>query len=342
MKKWSYAAAALIVILPVAFFITRQKKEPPQADKIRVGYNTESLTNASVIVAYEKKYFEKNGLSAEMVPLKGGKEVRQALAAGQVDIGLGGFTNFMTAMAAGAPMKFIAASASSPSYVFVRPGENVKNFQDLYGKTICSGAAGINDIIFRIAMEKEGIDVEKMKFVDIEREFQVPALMEKKAMDAVVVSDQDTEMLLKAGAVVLPEWESKGYVEFAEPRNSVAVNTDYLAKNEKTVENFLDACADAHRLIGSNPDEAARLLADHIRKGSGGAVDHSPEVIAEKWKNKDTVNMIWQDPSDTMELAKKAKDMGLIDKELTLSDVYDLRFENKLKAIQSEIYGTSD
>lgn len=341
MKKWLYIAVALIVLLPVAFYIAGPKKEK-QASKIRIGYNTESLTNASVIIAYEKKYFEKYGLSTEMVSLKGGKEVRQALAAGQVDIGLGGFTNFMTAMAAGAPMKFIAASASSPSYVFVRPGENVNNFQDLYGKTICSGAAGISDIIFRIVMEKEGINIENMNFVDIEREFQVAALMEKKAMDAVVVSDQDTEMLLKAGAIVLPEWEDKGYAKFAEPRNSIVVNTDYLANNEKIVENFLDACADAHRLIANNPDEAAQLLADHIKKGSSGAVDHSPEVIVEKWKNKDTVNMIWQDTAVTMELAKKAKDMGLIDKELTLSDVYDLRFENKLKTIQSEIYGTSD
>lgn len=342
MKKWPYAAAVLIALLLIAFFAAKPKKEEPSVDKIRIGYNTESLTNASVIVAYEKKYFEKNGLLTEMVPLKGGKEVRQALAAGQVDIGLGGFTNFMTAMAAGAPMKFIAASASSPSYVFVRPGENVNKIQDLYGKTICSGAAGINDIIFRIVMEKEGINVEKMKFVDIERELQVPALMEKKAMDAVVVSDQDTEMLLKAGAVVLPEWESKGYAEFDEPRNSIVVNTDYLAMNEKAVEKFLDACADAHRLIASNPDEAARLLADHIRKGSDGAVNHLPEVIAEKWKNKKTVNMIWQDPSVTMELAKKAADMKLIDKYLSLSDVYDLRFENKLKKIQSEMYDSSD
>lgn len=341
MKKWLYAGIALIAILSIAFYIARPKKAN-QANKIRIGYNTESLANVSVIDAYEKKYFEKHGLSPELVPLKGGKEVRQALAAGQVDIGLGAFTNFMTAMAAGAPMKFIAASASSPSYVFVRPGENLNNFKDLYGKTICSGAAGINDIIFRMAMEKEGINVEKMNFVDISREFQVAALMEKKAVDAVVVSDQDTEMLSKAGAVILPEWEKKGYTKFEEPRNSIVVNTDYLAKNEKLVENFLDACADTHRLIAKNPEEAARLLADHIRRGSGGAIDHSSESIVQKWKNKDTVNMIWQNPSVTMELAKKAKDMGLIDKELTLSDVYDLRFENKLQAIQSEIYGTTD
>lgn len=341
MKKWLYGAAVLMVLLLIAFFTIQPKKEEP-AGKIRIGYNIESLTNASVIIAFEKKYFEKHGLSPEMIPLKGGKEVRQAMAAGQADIGLGGFTNFMTAMAIDAPIRFIAASASSPSYVFVRPGENMDTFQDLYGKTICSGAAGINDIIFKIVMEKENINIDNMNFVDIEREFQVAGLMQKKAMDAVVVSDQDTEMLSEAGAVVLPEWESRGYADFSEPRNSIAVNTDFLNNNEKIAENFLDACADAHRLMVSNPSEAAQLLAGHISRGSGGAVNHSPEVIVEKWKNKDTVNMIWQDPAITMELAKKAKDMGLIDKELALSDVFDLRFENKLKAIQSEIYGTAD
>lgn len=341
MKKILYPSIALVILLSLVFYAARTGKNE-QLNKIRIGYNTESLGNVSVIVAYEKKYFEKYGISPEMVPLKGGKEVRQALAAGQIDVGFGGFTNFMTAMSIGAPMKFIAASASSPSYIFVRPGENINNFQDLYGKTICAGAAGINDIIFRIVMEKEGKSIEKMNFIDIGREFQVAALMEKKVIDAAIVSDQDTEMFLKAGAVVLPEWENKGYAKFAEPRNSIVVNTDFLDKNEKIVENFLDACADSHRLISSNPEEAAQLLADHIKKGSGGAIEHSPAVIVGKWKNKDTLNMIWQDPAITMELAKKSKDMGLIDKELAVNDVYDLRFENKLKAIQSEIYGASN
>ncbi len=350
MKKWLYLGVVLILLFLIIFFVKQTKKEGVNNevnnevnkeinDKIRVGYNTESIMNASIIVAHEKGFFEKNGISANLVPLKGGKEVRQAIVADQVDIGLGAFTNFMTAMEVGAPIKFIAASASSANMILVRPNENINKFEDLYGKKICSGIAGTSDIGFRIAMEKEGVDVNKMEFIDIEREFQVAALMTKKAVSAVVVSEQDVNMLTQAGAIILPEWESKGYSQSKMPRNQLAVNTDFLNSNQKTVEKFLDAYADAQKFIVANPEESARLISEHIKEGSGGAVNHLPEKIVEDWKNKKIVNMIWDDPMITIELAKKAKEMGLVEKELLLNDVFDLRFENKLKSLQAEIYG---
>jgi ABC-type nitrate/sulfonate/bicarbonate transport system substrate-binding protein len=163
--------------------------------------------------------------------------------------------------------------------------------------------------------------------------------MNKKAVDAVVVSEQDAEALIKAGAVILPEWEAKGYTEQFLPRNSLVINTEFLNQQELVVEHFLNAIADAHRLINSKPIEAANILSKHIKDGSAGAVIRSSEEIARQWESKEVINMIWQDPSVTMELAKKANELGAIDKELTTEDVFDLRFEDKLKAAQKEIYG---
>lgn len=343
MKK-IYLFIGLIVLLVGGYLIVAQKPKNIDSNLIpvRIGYNTESVANASIIVAYEKGYFQKYGISPQMVSLKSGREVMQALAAGQVDLGLGSFTNFMQAMAKGAPMRIIAASASSPSFIFIRPNENLNKFTDLYGKNILVNASGINDLFFRAVMNEEKIDLNKMKFADIERAYQVIALMDKKAVDAIVVSEQDTETLIKAGAVVLPEWEAKGYAERFLPRNSIVINTEFLNQQESVVENFLNAIADAHRLINGNPAEATDILSNHIKNGSGGAVIRLPEEIAGQWKNKEVINMIWQDPEITMKLAKIAREIGAIDKELSLQDVYDLRFESKLAATQKEIYGETN
>lgn len=343
MKKSFFIVTLTVLFIIVGYYFypnkIRKEEDVAGASRIRIGYNTESITSASVIVAYEKKYFQKYNLSPEMVPLKSGKEVVQAMAAGQVDVGLGGLTNFMPAMAKDAPMRFIAASAASPSYIFVRPNENINRFTDLYGKTVSVTSKGINELIFRTAINRENIDTGKMKFIEIERAYNVSALLNKKAVDAAVVSEQDTEMFLKAGAIVLPEWESKGYSQEAEPRNFIAVRSDFLNKQEAVVEKFLEACIDAHRLISANPKEAAELLVKHIKEGSAGAVNHSPEKIVEQWSNKEIVNMIWQDPGITMDLAKKAREVGVMDKDLTIEQAFDLRFEKKLEAAQEEIYG---
>lgn len=322
-----------------AFKIKKIKSDNYGMNIIRVGYTEDSLTSAAVSIAYEKEYFKKHNLSVEMIPLKNGKEVAQAMAAGQIDTGMGGIANFSPAMAKGAPMRFVAASSASPSYIFVRPQSGIESFEDLYGKTVSVAANGINDLIFRTAMSKEGIDTSRMKFVEIERAYNVAALMGKKAADAAVVADQDTDAFFQAGAVILSEWETAGYSSQAEPRNSLVVDTNFLNQHESVVHDFIGAYIDAHRFIKENPQEAAEILAERIKKISSGAVVRLPEEIVEQWEGGKTVNMLWQDPAITIALVKKSKEIGSIDKELSLEEVYDLRFEKELQEAQNEIYG---
>jgi ABC-type nitrate/sulfonate/bicarbonate transport system substrate-binding protein len=339
-----YGVITFVVLLVGGYVVVTQtpKDNDSKLTPVKIAYNTESVANASIIVAYEKGYFQKHGISPQMIALKGGREVMQALVAGQADVGIGGFTNFMPAMARNAPIRFIAASVSSPSYIFVRPNEGVKTFTDLYGKIVSVTSGGINDLIFRTAMEQENVDTKKMKFFDVERAYQVVALIDKKAIDAIIVSEQDTDVLIKAGAIVLPEWESKEYAKQTEPRNAIVARSEFLNQTESATERFLDALIDAHRLIRNAPMEAAEVLANHIKDGSGGAIVHLPEKIVSQWENSEIVNMIWQNPTATMRLAKKAKDIGTIDRVLTLNEVYDLRFKDKLEIAQKEIYGDAN
>lgn len=347
MKKIiSVVVLAILILITGSYFyfhkVNKNKGENPDVDQIRIGYNAESVTNASIIVAYEKGYFEKHGVSPKMVALKGGSEVSLALIANQIDLGTGGITNFMPAMAKGAPLRYVAACASSPSLVFVRPNENMNNFTDFYDKIIAVNSNGINDLIFRTAMSQENINVGKMKFASIESPYVLSALMDKKAVDAVIIAKQDAGMFIEAGAILLSEWETKGYFNKAEPRTTIVANAAFLDQQQPVVEKFLNALIDAHRFMNDNPMEAAELIVKHIEKGSNGAIVHSAEEVVAQWKSGEITNMIWQNPDVTMKLAKKAKEIGAIDKELTLSDVYDLRFENKLSVAQKEIYGQED
>ena len=274
-----------------------------------------------------------------MLPLKSGKEVRLAMTAGQIDVGTGSFTNFMAAIAEGAPIRFIATLGSSPTYIFVRPDGKTNKFTDLYGKNVAAKASGINGLVFQMAMQKENIDISKMQFAEIEKSYQIIALMEKKVVDAVVVAEQDVEMLSKAGAIILPEWESKRYSQDSQPRNQLAINKNFLDQNEDIARDFLEAYVDANRLISENPQEAAKILTSSIKKQTNGAIDHSPEKLSQQWRDKEIVNTIWQDPAITMELIKKAKEIGALEKDLALDEVYDLRFKDMLQAAQNEIYG---
>lgn len=341
-KKYLYPIVAVIVLTCFIFIYSSEKTDNASDRQIRIGYNVESLNHASIIIAYEKQYFQKHGLSPSILPLKGSGEMRQALISGQIDIGAGGMSNFLPAMAKGAPIKLLAACSASPNYVFVRSDGEIRSFKDLYGKTVSVNPGGISSLIFKMTMNDEGVDTEKMSFTDIEKAYQVLALIHKKTIDATIVSEQDAEILTKAGAVVLEEWHTKKYDERDTIRSSIAVNSIFLDEHESLVEDYLDALIDAHRLIQSDPIEAARVLAKHISEGSAGAIQYKPEYIVKSWDSKSLTNLIWQDPEITMNLVRETKRVGQIDRDLSLDEVFDLRFAEKLSSAQLEIYGPQD
>lgn len=345
MKKILSAAMLAILILAAGYYVYFKKTNGPEEEKtqnlseIKIAYSTESLQGASIVIAFEKKYFEKYDLSPKMIPLKGGREVVQAMISGQAEFGTATIVNFVPAMAKDAPIRIIAGPVSSPAYVLVRPNENIKSFTDLYGKTIAVPPKGANELALKVVLSEENVDVSKIKLLNIEKTYNMSALFGTKEADAVVVSEQDVEQLMKKGAIILPAWEEKGYLKNMPPRNFIAANEDFINQHEDIVRRFLEACIDAERLIKNNPQEAAEILAEHTKKESGGAVNYEAADILEKWQNKTIVNALWQDPSVAMRFVEKAKEVGIIDKELTQSQAFDTRFRDMLEAAQNEIYG---
>ena len=340
MKKYIYAAVSLLVVLAAIIFWPGSDSNSNEVDKIRIGYNAQSINSSVLSIANKKGYFQNHGLNVEILPLKGGEEVRLALIAGQIDIGLAGLADIMPLLTGGVPIRIIAPATAAPTYMFVRPGENIKTFQDLYGKTVLVSTGGTNDLIWHAAMSKENIDIKKIKTVDVERAYRVTALMNQRLADAAVVAEQDASALLEAGAVPMEEWEAKGYTHPVS-RGSIIVNVDFMNKNEDLMNKFIDGYSDAHRLIKDDPYEAANIVVGQIREVSGGAINHSADVIREQWTGGGLKNVIWEDPVSSMDLVVQGKLTGLIDRDLSMEEIYDLRFEDKLKSLQQE-YDTQD
>lgn len=292
------------------------------------------------MIAHDKGFFTKHGIKAKLVPLKSGKEVKQAISLGQIDIGSGGATNFFVPISKGAPVKIIAPSTTAPTHMYIRPDGGVKKFRDLIGKTIATTPGSSSNFALLYALSKENINTGQITFVDVEKKYRPIALMEKKIVDAAMAGEHDALFLEEAGAVPFPEWQKKGYLNKQFPHTVIAVNTDFLATNPEKAEAFIDAFIETQSFIKSNPDEAAELLATHISSVTGGAVVFSPEDIKEVWK---TIEYnLWDEPDILVDMSKIAKETGEIEKELTLDEIYDLQFRKKLKDAQAEIYGTEN
>ena len=338
MKKTIFALIVLVLIAAAIIFL---KGEPRPANQLRIGYSPQSLIHSAIIVALEKGYFLDHGLEVETLPLSSGSDIRLALISGHIDVGSAGMADMIPIIARGVPVKVITSMSVSPTYVFIRPDSGLRTFEDLYGKNVLVSPGGSNDLAFRAAMNKEGIDVDKMKFIDVDQVNRVATLMGLKLADAAVFSGEDLGNFVKAGGVVLPEWKEKGYLDFLYPRASILTSVQFLADHEDLFEKFLDAYGDAQRLIQNDPQEAAVVTAKHILEHTEKAVDYSPEFIVGEWQNGIRMT-VWQDPATGMKMAEESRRLGILDRDLAVEDIYDLRFAEKLSKLQEDIYGSKN
>lgn len=339
MKRKLIYSVLFIGLALLAIYLFYFRPVTNKETKLRLGYDTTSIVDAPIIIANDTGIFSKHGLNVELITLQSSKELQQALAAGTMDIGSSGATNFFIPISKGAPVKIIAASTVSPTLVFVDPKSNIKTFGDLINKNVAARVGSISNFSLGYALVKENINFSSIKFTDIDSITRPIALMNKKIVDAAVAGADDLKTYSDLGAVVLEEWNTKGYANKPFPRSDIAVNTNFLNSNKKMVGLFIDAFIESQKFIKDNPDEAARIVAEHVKKGTEGVNDFSAEDVKQAWEG--TKYVLWYEPSDLVEISKVAKEIGDIKSSLTLDQIYDSSFEAKLKNAQSEIYPTN-
>lgn len=334
MKKIIIGIIILAILVVFGFYFAQANSVSP----VKIGYSIGSVNHAPVVVAYEKGFFEKNGVSVEMVPLKSSSEVKQALSTGSIHFGSGGFANFFVPISKGAPIKIIASSTLTPTYLFVRPDSNILTLKDLEGRRISSGAFGGNsDYEIRYILKDHNIDLKKIEFVETESTFLPIALMEKKIVDVAMASESREISYQKAGAVILKEWGDDGFSAKNRLKSVIAVYSPFLEENPRESQAFMNAFIDAQEFIKKNPQEASILVARHINEGTGGASRFSAADIEKSWEK--MRYSFWEDPQQIVDSAQIGFEYGFLDRNLSINDLMDFRFEEKLKAAQARVYG---
>jgi len=94
-------------------------------------------------VGVEAGIFKKHGIDLEISSFSGDAKEMQAVAAGSIDVALGGGPAFAT-IVKGVPMKAVAAEANAPNTIFlvVLKDGPIQSPDDLKGKTVSVSTAG--------------------------------------------------------------------------------------------------------------------------------------------------------------------------------------------------------
>ena len=236
----------IVAALAGLFAVAGASGPATAAEHIKIGLLI-TAGSAPIFVAKEKKYFEAEGLDAELAPFDAGQPVAVAAVSGDIDFGTAGITSALYTLAAEGALRIIAGSSYDvpgfPAAGIVASNQAYDNgLKSL--KAMANHSTALTQIgssyhyAFAVVAEKNGVDIKTMR--------TMPLQSLGNAAAAVVGGSADTAML--TSAILLPLVQ-KGQVKFLSwaaddvPWQVALVWTSGKTANERgaTVKHFLAA-----------------------------------------------------------------------------------------------------
>src|SRR4029077_8910355 len=110
---------ALVITLVLGGLSSDDAWAQKELTKIKIGYAAPSVDNVLIAVADKEGLFEKYGLKAELIGMRGGVQVMQGLVAGSIDFGQAGVPETVQAAVSGMDAVIIAGLIPRIHYLLV-------------------------------------------------------------------------------------------------------------------------------------------------------------------------------------------------------------------------------
>jgi NitT/TauT family transport system substrate-binding protein len=257
----------LAVLLVTAMILTGCTGAPNGkqggATAVKVGY-IPIVDCLPLYVAKDKGMFDKQGLSAELVPLQGGPRIIEALTSKSVDFGYSNVVSVIVARSKGVPIVGVTGgpvetTSRQAHALMVAESSPIKSPKDLEGKTVAiNSLRGLEQVVLRQYLEKNGVNPDSVKVVEAPVP-QMEGVLKNGSVDAIQPAEPFVTLALShktARVLGHPHTEVR-------PRNIIAnynVRQDWLGQNAETVRKFAAALAEASDFIAKNDAEARQIL----------------------------------------------------------------------------------
>ena len=191
------------------------------------------------MIAKEAKYFEREGLSVELVRVGGSTRIVAALMGGSVQFIHAGEPAVVPAVARGGDVVVIAAISRVPQHQLIGRPE-IKDVKDLKGKTVGITSFGASsDFILRFALEKHGLD--PSKDVSIIQTGGQPEGLAALLAGKIYAQRMSFPLHLKALQLGMRELVDFSALGLEENNGPVITTRSFIAQHRGTVMRFMRA-----------------------------------------------------------------------------------------------------
>jgi NitT/TauT family transport system substrate-binding protein len=270
---------------------------------------------APVFLGQKKGFFEEQDIKLDPQFAAGGAAITPAVVSGDFDIGFSNTVSLLIAGSKNLPVQIIAPGVFGDSSdekvwedLLVKKDGPIKSAKDLEGKTIAVNTLNnICGVTINASLEKEGVDVDKLKYTEIPFPEMVPALQKGRVDGACVV-----EPFVSQGKATGMKGIDPFYFNTA-PDLTVAAyfaSKEYIAKNKDVVDRFTTAMKKSLDYAQAHPDEVRGVLTEYTEIPAEAA----QKINLPQWKSDLTTDTIEQ-------LSSLSKKYGYLEEEPDLNEL---------------------
>lgn len=230
---------------------------------IRAGVNTSGLAYP-FYVAKETGIFEKYNLNVTIDSYASGGETIDALSLKTEDIAVGADYAVAIRLVEGSSLRVIsnfayADNAQSQLYV---TDESIKTPSDLTGKRIGVKKGTVNEYTWAKLFENFNVDPSTVKEVNLSSDAELITAFANEDIDALWVSD----VFLPNLKEVVKNPIGIGDINISGTKNKsyLLIDNTFIESNKEGSERFLKAFGEAVDYLGSNPEDAAKIIASSM------------------------------------------------------------------------------
>jgi NitT/TauT family transport system substrate-binding protein len=226
--------------------------------KVRAGYVSPSTDNVLLPIAQKRGFLNKEGIECEIIALRGGVQMAQALLSDSLQFGQMSGSVVVRSVLSGGDLVMIAGFVNRISYIMVSR-RDINSMKDLVGKKIATASIGGSvDSVLRLALKASGIDPQNATLLAAGPPQSRIAALASGQMDATIVPPENLGAVEKAGLKVLKDLsEVDAYIQ----HTGLVVRRSFVRENRNLVKSFLAAIMDAANFYRSNERETLDIMA---------------------------------------------------------------------------------
>jgi NitT/TauT family transport system substrate-binding protein len=306
-------AIGLFVCL-VALFSVRLANAA-ELTKIRVA-SLISGEFSQAYIAQKKGFFEKHGVSADLVYFQGGAQVIQAMLGGDVPLTVTAGPEGVVAKLQGADIALLTANNPTMHFsLFVSP--DIKKPEELRGKRAgVSRFGSASDFSIRYIFKSLGLSESDVTIVQIGDNPSRMAAMKSNAIQATVFTSPNTVRAKKAGFRSIVDAYKLGLKFHG---SGIAAAGPFLRDRRPVVEQFMRGFLEGVAFAKQHKEESIRLIMDFMKLKDRDEAEETYQVIIQEiqprkpYPLKEGVETVLRNIESTIPKAKTVKAEDLID-----------------------------